>query len=613
MLWGAVFLTFRLLCLYFWSDAAWTPEETYRGNVGLEFLRALHGHPLALPFFCYQADAYLGGSLVTGAFAAAAFALFGPSLFALKLTALLFALAALLLAYRWLDRQRGAAAANTFAALYTFAPPAFTFLGATAMGYHTESVLFFAVLLSLTTAKEGPGRLFLAGLVGGFAFWFSNLNALAVLASLASGPRDWRKPKPFAGFFFGSLLGLTPWLARNIASGFDALRHLAWSFNGDSHFEFFSKALHFFTQALPLSTSLSPPLAWAYFLFVLAFLFTGWRRVPSPLARFTLVYAAAFFLLYVPSNFAMRTGVFDPVQFRYLQPFWFLIFLCLAAGTTKRRPALLLLLPVSLAGFFLVDRVAPSGHAWRYRGYSYADLASKQMSSCLKGAEKLPALLAWIHSFPDPERAYLEIPFVGAYDFSGLASASLPPEATRDPLFARGLGAFSGGHLRAEEISQLASAFPLSTGKNFWLGVAETARFFPIPSILKEYVSQSRIDLFTALDSTAHLCLAGARSPPLTSAWEARGQGAGIADCGFTPARIRELADAYGSNQSGEYRANFAWGLGWRLRLRHLPDPLRAMDRVRALPEWAQAKALEGALAQEQELGLTGPESVANY
>ena len=176
-------------------------------------------------FWCHRTDDYLGGSLVTAAITALNYEIFGLRLFALKLTALLFALGGLLFTYRFAERELGARAADLFALLYTFAPPAFLFLGAVSMGYHTESVLFLGAMLLLGSRIERVPRAIdfaLLGLLGGFAFWYDNLNGIAILATLAAiGGTRQAAPSRRDGLFLAGLgLGLSPWFAQNLGTGF---------------------------------------------------------------------------------------------------------------------------------------------------------------------------------------------------------------------------------------------------------------------------------------------------------------------------------------------------------------------------------------------------------
>src|SRR5712692_571121 len=119
-------------------------EELYRGTIAQELVTGL-----TLPFPEYRADNYSGGSLVIGAMAAGFFLLFGPTLFALKLAPLVMFTLALIFWYWTIQRAAGERVAGYFAILFCFSPPLFTDYSVTAMGFHSESIVFSALTVFL--------------------------------------------------------------------------------------------------------------------------------------------------------------------------------------------------------------------------------------------------------------------------------------------------------------------------------------------------------------------------------------------------------------------------------------------------------------------------------
>src|SRR5713226_5888726 len=119
-------------------------EELYRGTIAQELVTGL-----TLPFTEYRADNYAGGSLVIGALAAGFFLLFGPTLFALKLAPLLLFTLSLVFWYWTIERAAGERVAGYFALLFSFSPPLLTAYSVTAMGYHSESIVFSALTVFL--------------------------------------------------------------------------------------------------------------------------------------------------------------------------------------------------------------------------------------------------------------------------------------------------------------------------------------------------------------------------------------------------------------------------------------------------------------------------------
>src|SRR2546422_7046484 len=102
-----------------------------------------------LPFVEFRANTYMLGTLVMGALASGFFRLFGPTLFALKLAPLLMFTLALVFWYWTIQRYAGERVAGYFALLFCFSPPLFTAQSVTAMGFHSESIVFSALTVFL--------------------------------------------------------------------------------------------------------------------------------------------------------------------------------------------------------------------------------------------------------------------------------------------------------------------------------------------------------------------------------------------------------------------------------------------------------------------------------
>src|SRR5881296_3440586 len=118
--------------------------ELYRGTIAQELVTGL-----AMPFTEYRVTNFSLGPLVIGAMAAGFFLLFGPTLFALKLAPLLVFTLALVFWYWTIQRYAGERVAGSFALLFCFSPPLFTDYSVTAMGFHSESIVFSALTVFL--------------------------------------------------------------------------------------------------------------------------------------------------------------------------------------------------------------------------------------------------------------------------------------------------------------------------------------------------------------------------------------------------------------------------------------------------------------------------------
>src|SRR2546427_648798 len=215
-------------------------EEPYRGTIAQELITVL-----TMPFIEYRADNYAGGSLVIGALAAGFFLLFGPTLFALKLAPLLLFTLALVFWYWTIQRYVGERVAGYFAVLFCVSPPPFTAYSVTAMGFHSESIVFSALtafllfrMLSVGAGgasagpppalEEKPSLAYpvLLGLTAGVGLWFAYIYGLTLLAMLGfwfwhDKGRFWR-PR-MLWFTLGFLAGFFPWIVINAQTHFAGL------------------------------------------------------------------------------------------------------------------------------------------------------------------------------------------------------------------------------------------------------------------------------------------------------------------------------------------------------------------------------------------------------
>src|SRR5207245_1809530 len=197
--------------------------ELYRGTIAQDLVTGLK-----MPFTDYRADNYSGGSLVIAVLAAGFFLLFGPTVFALKLAPLLLFTLALAFWYWTIQRYAGEREARYFAVLFCISPPLFTTYSVTAMGFHSESIVFSAltVLLlfrMLSEEKPSPAVPALLGLTAGFGLWFDYIYGLTLLALLGfwlwhDKGKFWRPPVLW--FALGFVVGFAPWIIINVQTHF---------------------------------------------------------------------------------------------------------------------------------------------------------------------------------------------------------------------------------------------------------------------------------------------------------------------------------------------------------------------------------------------------------
>ncbi|MCZ7584434.1 MAG: glycosyltransferase family 39 protein [Deltaproteobacteria bacterium] len=188
VLFGILFVLVRLAVLVHPDGAGWAAQrdEALTGNValGLE-----SGFGFAPPL--YQTKPFAAGTLYEGLLSVPFRKIFGPNLFALKLAAVAWNVAAMLLWIALAWRYFGRAAALAVGTLHVLAPPFYALMTVTAWGNHCESSLFAAaMLLFLLPAVmfRGPGRgvLFaaLAGLGAGVGVYMSYTSLLYVAFGL---------------------------------------------------------------------------------------------------------------------------------------------------------------------------------------------------------------------------------------------------------------------------------------------------------------------------------------------------------------------------------------------------------------------------------------------
>src|SRR2546427_1243027 len=201
-------------------------EELYRGTIAQELATGLK-----IPFTEYRADTYSGGSLVIGTLASGFFLLFGPTLFALKLAPLCLFTLALAFWYWTIEREAGKREARHFALLFCFSPPLVTAYSVTALGAHSESIVFSALtvlLLFKMLSEEKPSLAYpvLLGLTAGFGLWFTYIYGLTLLAMLGcwlwhDKGRFWQ-PRVL-WFVLAFLVGFSPWILFNMQTHFTGL------------------------------------------------------------------------------------------------------------------------------------------------------------------------------------------------------------------------------------------------------------------------------------------------------------------------------------------------------------------------------------------------------
>ncbi|MBZ0273495.1 hypothetical protein K8I61_15760 [bacterium] len=230
LLCGGLFVLTRVFLIFHPQDAGWMPlvDEMSTGNIawGLDT-------GLVMPIPLYQTKPFAPGTLFEGLLSIPFRALVGPNLLALKLAAVAWNLAALVMWMALAWRFFGPGPGLGVGMLWAIAPPFFALMTITAWGNHCESALATgAALYLLLGALSREGRPMRdvwvagAGVVAGFGLFLTPTGlfapAVALATIFASGAA--RRARMTGVFLGGVLFGYAPilWVA-SAYRGFGAL------------------------------------------------------------------------------------------------------------------------------------------------------------------------------------------------------------------------------------------------------------------------------------------------------------------------------------------------------------------------------------------------------
>ena len=228
LFWGvlALYVTLRVAQIL-GATASFDDEDGWTLAAAWELL-----HGKAWPYQAYQLSDWECGTRLVAWLAVPFTWLFGPSLLAIKLTGLTISTATLAGVLLVCRRCFGLTAALFGALLYILFPaPIYTY-SVTAHGFHPDSmailIFFFWLGAGFHGGHRARGRMFLIGLLGGFAIFFAYISVVGVLAGLA--PLLWmaarrpgaaRSALPALGLGLG--LGAAPLLLYNLLNDFSGV------------------------------------------------------------------------------------------------------------------------------------------------------------------------------------------------------------------------------------------------------------------------------------------------------------------------------------------------------------------------------------------------------
>jgi hypothetical protein len=633
----AAFLVLRVATLATSLETVSWDEELHRGTIAHELNVGLKA-----PLWDYRADSYSGGSLIVGLVAAPLFFVLGPRLIVLKMVPLAISLVTLGLFVALLDRYHSRRAACVGASLFVLAPPFTTQLSLLAMGYHTESIVFSALLvLGWARALERPeGRApFWLGLVAGLAFSFTYITAITTLGCLlCSGPLLRRGGGARTKLVAGLALGLAPWAAYSVTHQFDGVRiALVWftppegSIGSPSAFllRLGWRVATLLALGVPLSYGFPamlgvPGPVWSYAYWSLTLAPIVWlllrARVRPLVVRPLLASAVVFLVVYPFTRFAVPRDV-TAEAFRHFLPLQFALLAVLALALAEApfgKAATVALIALGMMGQATLPGRDPAPHLVDYRGYSYfvfggawgnrIDPVAPQANPFLAGLDERTARLVYWGAVDAS-------PVTWATPAALLQRVPEVPVGYR-PYFAEAVGYAVG--LRQPDFRPLVAAIdavPFGAREHFTLGYSlgvvadmllpDVASVRGLPTALRRWChfGVGGLVLNSCMASDDHgTCRAGFAAVEATDPDAAPSlyQGAG------SSAAMHWLGGhAVDTARIGPHaipparRTDFAWGLGWGIRNAFKEDLLRTQDWLARLGSAERAAALDGVRAYD--------------
>ena len=231
-----ILLLIRLPVLYTSIYKVYDGQELYIGTVAKELIES----PI-LPLFDYQSHHNKGGTLVAGILAVPFFLLFGQSYFSLKLLAVSFSAATIVLWYLFLARFFNKRVALFAGLLFILSPPFYSKFTLMAYGKHTESNLFTIMAIYIffriffdkeatldvsNTSENKKTYYVLFGLISGFGIYFDYIFFLTLFTCFLFWfifDKRFMVRKSFLVFAVSFLAGLAPWIYYNATHSFKGI------------------------------------------------------------------------------------------------------------------------------------------------------------------------------------------------------------------------------------------------------------------------------------------------------------------------------------------------------------------------------------------------------
>jgi len=349
----AAFLFIRLP-IFMFSDAAVLAEEYARGTIAIQILQ----HGLSNQAFLFS-DNYALGSFFAGLWISPFFMLLGHTFLALKISALVFSMIALVLWIRLFSAAINLNTGRIIGIILIFSPPLLQRYQLINMGFHTESVLFLPLtfLLVLHIINQGVSRLrtisagFLFGLFS--AYCLSNTPAVILaVCTILLYFRSARRLKEGMYLVLSGILGFSPWLWLKF-SNFQGENFFPFLRTSEKTIPVILKNLYYFFHVHLPSSIFFFDRGTSYYIFLLILIliivlyvlaFLGWRE--GFLYKCFLIYPALFVLFFFIINpfvprFATPQELLKPYRYFVPMVYAFLGIFALAFNQVYKRFPLL--------------------------------------------------------------------------------------------------------------------------------------------------------------------------------------------------------------------------------------------------------------------------------
>lgn len=651
-----LFIVSRFALILWGLESVFHYEELEQGYIAVEILSGLRARLID-----YQVDEYTGGTLFMGILAVPFFVIFGPTLFSLKVLAFCISVITFSMVYFILRRLFGGTAAFAAGLLWIFPPPLLYSTALMALGSHERRLpmlmMVYFLLCCLIKPHKKSQYLALLGFSWGIGFSVSFINLVAVAACILTLAAFQRYPQKAREWFLlvcGASAGIAYWIYYNVTHDWTGIRFLVNATIASQDTPFKSQLLfllsdmanflfRFFPNALsfpswgPISGKL---INYLYCLllgiFVLPdllrtfFAHRSQKNLDGPAAeRYALkvffgIYIVIFPFFYYLSAYKIHTVEPDAFNYRYLIPFYTVIFLyalIVIAEIRRKGRVIALFLIAGLFSQIHAIWAQPFGEVfhrpgfksglrnyiwWNHPSENFVRLADFNRRAALLNREELKAIANqdsfW--TLGTPTEIIDSIMQVQKNEFRRYFFQRWPMKLNIQ---------YQADDLAT--LQEIGRQIPRPYQRDFYIGaakrlnfaewkeVSQVAAFIEIPELpYKEifyfYWGKSLYELYrngyetrTRFEAKMNFV---AGLPAVKKIWVYRGMGSS-AYRNFKFEKILQINFEFlKSVVPADYLPEVYWGVGWYLASRYFENPSRGFEKIAPLGAEAQRSAVAG-------------------